>query len=75
MKTIIRRLNHRNVLFVMVLVACFLLVRCNDFLDVVPRDKVSSDIVFTSYESATTHRSFSCKLRSSTKNKNIGIDY
>ena len=37
-----------------VLVACFLLVWCNDFLDVVPRDKVSSDIVFTSYESATT---------------------
>lgn len=54
MKTILRRLNRRNVPSIMVLVACLLLVRCNDFLDVIPRDKVSSDIVFTSYESATT---------------------
>ncbi len=54
MKTIIRLFNHRNIRYAMVLVACLLFVRCNDFLDVVPRDKVSSDIVFTSYESATT---------------------
>lgn len=54
MKTIIKLFSHRNIRYAMVLVACLLFVRCNDFLDVVPRDKVSSDIVFTSYESATT---------------------
>ncbi len=56
MKTIMKLFsnNKRNISYIILFIVCLLFVRCNDFLDVTPRDKVSSEIVFTSFESATT---------------------
>lgn len=49
-----KKFNIKRTHLSIVLSSILLFTNCDDFLNIVPRDKVSSDIVFTSYHSATS---------------------